>query len=88
MLYKQVIFPKIKKIPLESIPIKEATSLEQKAIIVLVDNILSITHSEDYLQNQSKQAKVKQYEKKIDRMVYELYGLTEEEIKIVEGESQ
>jgi hypothetical protein len=26
-------------------------------------------------------------DKKIDKLVYELYGLTEEEIKIVEGDS-
>jgi len=31
------------------------------------------------------QAKVKEYERQIDQMVYKLYGLTEEEIKIVEG---
>jgi len=35
--------------------------------------------------NQSKQAKVKEYEHQIDQMVYKLYGLTKEEIKIVEG---
>lgn len=32
-----------------------------------------------------KQAKVKELEKRIDQMVYKLYGLTEEEIKIVKG---
>lgn len=32
-----------------------------------------------------KQAKVKELEKEIDQLVYELYGLTEVEIKIVEG---
>ena len=42
----------------------------------------------DYLQNPAKQAQVKEYEKQIDRMVYELYGLTNEEIKIVEGETK
>jgi len=38
----------------------------------------------DYLTNPAKQAKVKEYEREIDRMVYKLYSLTEEEIKIVE----
>ena len=42
----------------------------------------------DYLQNPDKQAQVKEYERQIDRMVYELYGLTNEEIKIVEGETK
>jgi len=31
-----------------------------------------------------KQSKVKEYQHQINQMVYELYGLTEEEIKIVE----
>jgi hypothetical protein len=69
-------------------PIKIISLKDQKSFITLVDKILAITQSEDYLQNKSKQAKVKEYEKEIDRMVYELYGLTEEEIKIVEGENQ
>lgn len=50
----------------------------------LVDKILSLTQSEDYLQNPQKQTQVKEYERQIDQLVYKLYGLTEEEIKIVE----
>jgi len=50
------------------------------------DKILAITKDDDYLQNKEKQAKVNEYEHQIDQMVYKLYGLTEEEIKIVEGE--
>jgi len=38
------------------------------------------------LKNLDKQAKVRDLEKQIDRLVYKLYGLTEEEIAIVEGE--
>ena len=52
--------------------------------IQLVDQILSITKNEDYLKNPDKQAKVKKLEKEIDKLVYELYELTPEEIKIVE----
>ena len=47
--------------------------------------ILSLTQSNDYLQNPAKQAKVKEYEKQIDQLVYKLYDLTPEEIEIVEG---
>ncbi|MEW6096666.1 MAG: hypothetical protein AB1567_09095 [bacterium] len=36
----------------------------------------------------TKQAKVKEYEHQIDQMVYKLYGLTEDEIKIVEGDNK
>ena len=52
-----------------------------------MDDILSVTKDDDYLQNPAKQAQVKEYEKQIDQMVYKLYGMTEEEIKIVEGET-
>ena len=51
-----------------------------------VNKILSLTQSENYLENPQKQAKVKEYERQIDQLVYELYELTDEEIKIVEGE--
>ena len=46
--------------------------------------ILSITKDDDYLDNPDKQAKVKHLEKEIDKLVYKLYELTPEEIKIVE----
>jgi len=50
----------------------------------LVNKILPITKDDDYLQNPAKQAHVREYEKQIHRMVYEFFGLTEEEIRIVE----
>jgi len=53
--------------------------------IIPICKILAITKDNDYLQNPAKRAQVKEYEKQIDQMVYELYGLTEEEIRIVEG---
>ena len=48
------------------------------------DKILEITKDDDYLTNSTKQAKVKEYERQIDQMVYKLYGLTDEEIKVME----
>jgi hypothetical protein len=45
---------------------------------------LAITKDIDYLENQTKQTIVKEYEKQIDQLVYNLYNLTEEEIKIIE----
>jgi hypothetical protein len=53
-------------------------------LVKIVDKILAITKDNDYLENPTKQAKVRDYEKQIDQLVYKLYGLTEEEIKIVE----
>jgi hypothetical protein len=37
-------------------------------------------------QKEQLKARIDYTDKKIDKLVYELYGLTEEEIKIVEGE--
>ena len=73
---------------IEKIPLKYISKSDQKPFIDKVKRILSITKDADYLQNPAKQTQVKQYERQIDRMVYELYGLTEEEIKIVEGEAK
>ena len=69
---------------LKQLPIKNTTLTEQKPFIDLVDKILAITKGSDYLENSAKQAKVRDYEKQIDQLVYKLYGLTPEEIKIVE----
>ena len=54
-------------------------------IVASVDSILAIPKDEDYLLNPVKQEQVKSLEQEIDQLVYKLYGLTEEEIKTVEG---
>lgn len=79
-------FAEVKIVNLKRLPIKVGGNC-QNDIIKNVDNILHITQSEDYLQNQTKQIKVKEYEKEIDKMVYALYGLTLEEIDIVKGKA-
>lgn len=38
----------------------------------------------DYLKNKTRQINVKENEQQIDRSVYKLYGLTDEEIEIVD----
>jgi hypothetical protein len=56
-----------------------------KNILDRVDQILSLTQSEDYDTNQEKQQHVKRLEHEINQLVYQLYNLTEEEIKIIEN---
>jgi len=58
---------------------------DPQPIETLVNQILAVTKDKDYPSDPSKQAKVKELEYQIDRLVYELYGLTPEEIKVVEG---
>ncbi len=70
---------------LNKLPFKEISRSAQQPFIDLVDKILAITKAEDYLANPTKQAKVKEYERQIDQMVYQLYDLTPDEIVVVEG---
>lgn len=70
---------------MKSLPIKFIEVQEQELVTGVVDQILAITKSADYLQNPDKQTKVKEYEKQIDELVYKLYELTPEEIKIIEN---
>jgi hypothetical protein len=65
-----------KKAFLEQIPIPTPTDLEEESIIEIVDKIISY---------KSESKSTTSLESEIDQLVYELYGLTEEEIKIVEG---
>lgn len=77
------VHPQVHISDIKKLPIKITT--DNLRFIDIVDKILDITKDDDYLQNLSKQAKVKEYEKQIDQMVYELYDLTPEEIEIIEN---
>ena len=70
-------FPKIKKQPLHSIPVKRATSQQQKAIIGLVEKVCAA-------KQKNPTADTSALEREINQQVYALYGLTAEEIKTVE----
>ena len=70
--------------PIVKTPIKKVDNRVNDNLIRLVDQILSITKDDDYMENPDKQVKVNGLEKEIDQLVYELYDLTPEEIKIVE----
>jgi len=62
--------------PLSEIPIKKISKTAQAPFIKIVDEIL---------EKKKTGIDTGDLERKIDEMVYELYELTEEEIKIVEG---
>jgi hypothetical protein len=65
---------------LSEIPIPAATPAQQTEIETLVENILA-------LKKENPAADVSALEAEIDRLVYKLYGLTDEEVKIVENKS-
>ena len=63
---------------LRTFPIPTATKEQQQEIITLVDKILAAKKQDSFTDTT-------EWEKLIDQKVYELYGLTEDEIAIVEG---
>lgn len=77
MDYRYEYYPK----PVSLLRIRQASVAEQKLFIPLVDRILA-AKAEDAA------ADVSTWEREIDQLVYSFCGLTEEEIKIVEGKSE
>jgi hypothetical protein len=70
-------FPKILVEDLKNFPLPTISPKDQKALIDYVDKIFK---------NKEENKDTSDIESKIDQMVYRLYDLTDEEIKIVEGE--
>jgi len=75
----------IDKEPIIDLPLYEAPKAGQKDLANLTTRIIEFIKSPDYFGNPEKQAKVRGIERQIDELVYKLYGLTDEEIKIVEA---
>jgi hypothetical protein len=67
-------------------PITPQTQPLADQIVQKVQEILTLTQSPDFETSQEKQQKVKELEREIDQLVYKLYGLTEEEIEVIEGD--
>ena len=63
---------------LEKLPVASIPASQQQSFITLVDQILDAKHIDP-------NAEISSLEDEIDKLVYELYNLTEDEIAIVEG---
>jgi hypothetical protein len=80
---EKIVFQKILIANCKLFPIKEIENYEP--YVRLVDKILLITETENYQQNSSNVKQIQKYGSQINQMVYDLYGLTPEEIAVVEG---
>jgi len=84
------IFPQFKINELASFPIPDSTDEEQSKLINLTDQMLETQgRLQQALSDEDKkllEQRAAIIDKQIDKAVYKLYGLTEEEVKIVEGE--
>ncbi len=74
----------IDKEPLMNIPIYKPNQPESKMLEQIVENILKITTTNDYLKNTEKQQAVKEYANQIDILVYKLYDLTYDEVLVID----
>ncbi|MBW6459397.1 MAG: Eco57I restriction-modification methylase domain-containing protein [Bacteroidales bacterium] len=70
--------PQIRAKGLKELPVKKIKEIDQGPFIKLVEQILNIKKSDPLTDTSA-------LESEIDRLIYELYGLTEDEITIVEG---
>jgi hypothetical protein len=71
-------FIETKIIHLLKFPIPQVSLIEKRKLITLVEEIIKARQS-------NQQANTSALESEIDHLIYQFYGLTEEEIKIVEG---
>lgn len=70
------LFPTLLMETVENFPIKKINKIEQQQFVDLVNQIIIAKKNGE---------KSEQFENKIDQLVYQLYDLTEEEIKIIEN---
>ena len=71
----------MQKALVEKIPVLQASSAQQAPIIALVDRILAA-------KKRNPAADTSALEREIDEKVYRLYGLTDDEIRVIEGKDK
>jgi adenine-specific DNA-methyltransferase len=69
--------------PLSEVPIKKISIEDQKPFVDIVNMILDLTYSDNFQLDKQKQEQVKALEEEIDQLVFNLYGLSDTEIKFV-----
>ncbi len=79
----------VDKGPLMEIPIYVGNELQKKEIIILVDKMISLNKKLREVLEYSNEwenikSEIEKTDKKIDQEIYKIYGLNEEEIKVIE----
>jgi hypothetical protein len=75
------VFPQVKLTHVKKLPLFVASSEQQAPIVKLVDEILAV-------KSRDINANTDELEREIDRLIYQLYDLTPDEIEIVEASSR
>ncbi|MGB3458570.1 MAG: N-6 DNA methylase [Halobacteriota archaeon] len=89
-VFQKILIQDAKKFPISTIDFSNPTEKAQHAKLVsLVDNLLELQkkNHETRMERDKElyERQIKFVDAQIDRLVYDLYGLTEEEMKVVEG---
>lgn len=86
----KTVFSEIQARQIKEMPIKIGSEHEQKTLVALVDNMLSLNKRLAELGDKQtderirREREIAETDRKIDELVYDLYGLTKEERRIVE----
>lgn len=86
--YLRIGPPQLKELPIRTINFSDAgDKARHKKMVSLVERMLELHNSSPRTPGEKERVarEIESTDKAIDRLVYELYGLTEEEIKVVEG---
>lgn len=73
---------------INNFPIPQLSTQEQHEFVAIVDKIILLKQAKNYSSNEEKKESVSDLQKHLNQMVYDLYGLTEKEIRIVEGRNE
>lgn len=65
--------------------IKEIPKSEQEKFVTIANKILSLVREDDYCDNKIKQDSVHNYEKEIDKLFYDIFNLSAEEVMVIEN---
>ena len=89
--FRQTTLAELRRLPIRAIDFTNAKEKNMRDTLVkLVDKILEfhkqLAKANFDSEKEPIERQIKATDKKIDELVYQLYGLTEKEIKVVEGE--
>jgi hypothetical protein len=86
------LYPWYTKDQLSVFPLPPSFSAKQDRMVSLVDSMLALNNQLTTVKSAAQKGAIQRQigatDAEIDRLVYELYGLTKDEIKIVEGETK
>ena len=87
MIAQKDDFPQVHISALKSLPIPVANNIQQARMVSLVERMLALHKQSPRTPQEQEMVKreIESTDKGIDKLVYELYGLSDEEIRIVEG---